>query len=112
MTLRPVEWEIRHPLSGDPIAIARVVHLGSRQEPYTRAVTANPVTELRRLIGYWVSPQDPHDGVLAILEQSTGRAIEGGDQPPRRELVPQKPPPSEKRQPGRPAKPRRHATRA
>lgn len=39
MTLRPVEWEVRLPLSGEAVAIVRAVALGPRGEIYLRAVT-------------------------------------------------------------------------
>lgn len=90
--MQPVEWEVRHPLSGDEVAIVRLLHLDG--EPYYRAVTANPIREMRKLVGYWGSAQEAHDGVLAILELASGRSITGGNQAPNLRPVPQKPPPN------------------
>lgn len=62
MTLRPVEWDVLHPLDGQPLAIIRLVYLGARREPYYRAVTANPDRAERKLIGYWATSvtRTPH----------------------------------------------------
>lgn len=91
VVMQSVEWEVRHPLSGEEIAIVRLIHLEG--EPYYRAVTANPDRAQRKLVGYWGSAQDAHDGVLAILEAASRRSITGGNQAPSMPLVPQKPPP-------------------
>lgn len=99
MTLRPITWEVREPLTGNVMAIIQVVHLGPRQEPYYRSVTANPDPKQRKLVGYWHTPDEANDGTIAIYEQRIGRSLSGGGLPPR-ELVPQKPPP--KRDPNRP----------
>jgi hypothetical protein len=88
------EWEVRTPLDGLPVALVRLVHLGPDREPYYRAVTANPVPERRRLIGYYASPEDAHDAALYMLEQATGRTVTGGGGAARLRPVPQKPPPS------------------
>jgi hypothetical protein len=112
MTLRPVEWEIRHPLSGELVAIVRVVALGARHEWYARAVTPEEERSRRTLIGYWGSPDDAHQGVLALYERRTGRSLAaGGDGAPSVPLVPMKPPPDDAQQ-GMAARPRRHAARA
>ncbi|SDH88663.1 hypothetical protein [Agrococcus jejuensis] len=92
MTMRPVEWEIRHPVSGDLIAILRVVALGPRKEWYARAVTPEPERSRRTLIGYWASPDEAHRGVLALFERRTGRPLGGAATT----LVPMKPPPGER----------------
>lgn len=89
-----VEWEVRTPLDGLPVAVVRLVHLGAAREPYYRAVTANPVPELRRLIGYYASAGDAHDAALYMLEQATGRSVTGGGGAARLQPVPQKPPPA------------------
>lgn len=88
VTLRPVEWEVRLPLSGEAIAIVRAVSLGPRGEVYLRAVTPDAERSQRELIGYWGSPQEAHDGVLALYERRTNRGA-----PPTLPLVSQKPPP-------------------
>lgn len=94
MCLVTVEWEVRLPLTGEPIAFVRAVHLGRRRELYFRAVTANPDPSQRKLIGYWGTPDAAHEGTLAIYEQASGRSLSGGGKPATRELVPQKPPPA------------------
>lgn len=99
MTLRPIQWEVREPLTGNVMAIIQVVHLGPRQEPYYRSVTANPDPSKRKLVGYWGTPNEAHDGTIALYEQRVGRSLSGGGLPPS-ELVPQKPPPA--RDPNRP----------
>ncbi|MGY3128145.1 hypothetical protein ACVWW9_001644 [Agrococcus sp. UYP33] len=111
MTLRPAEWDVLHPLDGHPIAIVRLVQLGTRREPYYRAVSPEPDRALRRLIGYWGTVDEAHEGVLALYERASGRSLAGGDRPPSRPLVPQKPPPGTPQQ-GTPARPRLHAARA
>lgn len=104
MTLRPVEWEVRLPLSGEIVAIVRAVQLGSRGDVYLRAVTPDADRSQRELIGYWASPQEAHDGVLALYERRSNRGV-----PPSLPLVPQKPPP-EANTPGMAARPRVHAS--
>lgn len=52
MTMRPIEWDVLHPLNGQPLAIVRLVYPGPRREPYYRAVTANPDRAQRKLVGY------------------------------------------------------------
>lgn len=111
MTMRPVEWEIRHPVSGDLIAILRVVALGPRREWYARAVTPEADRSRRTLIGYWASPDEAHRGVLALFERRTGRSFPAGAAEPAPPLVPMKPPP-DAHEPGMAARPRRHASRA
>ncbi len=69
MTLRPVEWEVRLPLSGEAVAIVRAVQLGPRGEVYLRAVTPDANRSQRELIGYWGSPQEAHDGVLRTVRE-------------------------------------------
>ena len=69
MTLRPVEWEVRLPLSGEAVAIVRAVQLGAHGDVYLRAVTPDADRSQRDLIGYWASPQEAHDGVLALYER-------------------------------------------
>lgn len=111
MAMRPVEWEVRTPLDGLVVAIVREVELGRRHEHYYRAVTANPDRSQRKLIGYWGSPSDAHDGVLALYEHGTGRSLLGGDTRPSRPLVPQKPPPRVE-PPGMAARPALDSSRA
>lgn len=111
MAMRAVEWEVRTPLEGLVVAIVRLVELGRRREHYYRAVTANPDRSQRRLIGYWGSADDAHDGVLALYEHGTGRSLSGGDTKPSRALVPQKPPPPDE-PPGMAARPAVHSSRA
>lgn len=95
MTMRPVEWEVRHPVSGDAIAVVRVVALGPRREWYARAVTPEHDRAARSLIGYWASPDEAHQGVLALFERRTGRSLAaGGGGAPTLPLVPMKPPPT------------------
>ncbi|WP_144719033.1 hypothetical protein [Agrococcus jejuensis] len=108
MTMRPVEWEIRHPVSGDLIAILRVVALGPRREWYARAVTPEPDRSRRTLIGYWASPDEAHRGVLALFERRTGRSL--GTEAPA-PIVPMKPPPAAG-EPETVARTRRQASRA
>lgn len=94
MALRAVEWEVCTPLDGHLIAIVRLVRLGSRAEPYFRAVTPEADRSQRRLIGYWGSAEEAARGVLALYERATGRALSGGgNRPSTMQLVPQKPPP-------------------
>lgn len=112
MTLRPAEWDVLHPLDGHAIAIVRLVQLGPRREPYYRAVTPELERSQRRLIGYWGGIDEAHEGVLALYEHASGRSLAGGDRPPSRPLVPQKPPPGEGGRAGRPARPRLHSARA
>lgn len=111
MTLRPIEWDVLHPLAGQPLAIIRLVYLGARREPYYRAVTANPDRAARILVGYWGTLDDAHTACLALHEQATGRAISGGDQPPQLQVPARKPPPAA-HESGRAARPRIHAARA
>lgn len=111
MTMRPVEWEIRHPVTGDLVAIVRVVALGPRREWYARAVTPEADRSRRTLIGYWASPDEAHRGVLALFERRTGRSLAAGSTAPSVPLVPMKPPPHEQ-EPGMAARPRHHASRA
>lgn len=99
MTLRPITWEVREPLTGNVMAIIQVVHLGPRQEPYYRSVTANPDPKQRKLVGYWHTPDEAHDGTIALYEHARGASLSGGGLPPK-PLVPQKPPPA--RDPNRP----------
>lgn len=105
MTLRPVEWEVRLPLSGEVVAIVRSVQLGTHGDVYLRAVTPDADRSQRELIGYWASPQEAHDGALALCERRSNP-----DTPPSLPLVPQKPPPEPVR-PGMAARPRLHASR-
>lgn len=100
------------PLSGQVIAIVRAVELGRRRQVYYRAVTSEADRTLRTLIGYWGSPQDAHDGALALYEQSTGCSVAGGGAGPSMELVPQKPPPADPQEAaGMAARPRYHSRR-
>lgn len=100
-----------HPLDGTPLAVVRLLILGPNREPYYRAVSPEPEREQRRLIGYWGSLEHAHDGVLALYEHLSRRSLAGGDMPPSRPLVPQKPPPRvhERRRAARPVK---HSSRA
>lgn len=111
MTLRPIEWEVRLPLSGEVVAIVRALELGRRREHYFRAVMANPDRAQRKLIGYWDSPQDAHDGVLALYELASGHSTAGGGRKPSLTPVPQKPPPVDVEGVGMASRPRAHATR-
>lgn len=106
MTLRPVEWEVRLPLSGEAVAIVRAVQLGPHGEVYLRAVTPDADRSQRELIGYWGSPQEAHDGVLALYERRSNRGAA-----PSLPLVPQKPPPDPTSTRGMAARPRLHASR-
>lgn len=113
MTMRPVEWEIRHPTTGDLIAIVRVVALGARHDWYARAVTPEGDRTLRTLIGYWASPDEAHRGVLALFERRTGRSLAaGGTGAPTVPLVPMKPPPGTPDEPREAARRRDRASRA
>jgi len=105
VTLRPVEWEVRLPLSGEAVAIVRAVSLGPRGEVYLRAVTPDADRSQRELIGYGGSPQEAHDGVLALYERRTNRGL------PTLPLVPQEPPPEPGGVRGTAARPRQHARR-
>lgn len=105
MTLRPVEWEVRLPLSGEAVAIVRAVRLGAHGDVYLRAVTPDADRSQRELIGYWGSPQEAHDGVLALYERRSNPGT-----PPSLPLVPQKPPP-EPTSRGTAVRPRLHASR-
>ncbi|GAA1420506.1 hypothetical protein GCM10009640_09930 [Agrococcus citreus] len=111
MTIRPCEWDVLHPLDGRPPAVIRLLVMGPNREPYYRAVSPEPDRSQRRLIGYWGSLEHAHDGVLALYEHLSQRSLAGGDMPPSRPLVPQKPAPGapEQRRAARPAK---HSTRA
>lgn len=80
MTLRPVEWDVLHPLDGQPLAIIRLVWL--RDEAYYRAVTANPDRTARKLIGYWPDLTTAEQGCLALWEKATGQSIYGGGKKP------------------------------
>lgn len=91
MTLRPIEWDVLHPLDGQPLAIIRLVWIEG--EPFYRAVSANPDREQRKLIGYWGDLDTAHHACLALWEQATGRAISGGNQKPGMTVPAQKPPP-------------------
>lgn len=111
VTLRPVEWDVLHPLDGQPLAIVRLVWLGPRREAYYRAVTANPERAARKLIGYWPTLDDAHTACLALYERATGRSLSAGNRPPSLTVPPQKPPPLEHRE-GMAARPRLHSARA
>ncbi|WP_072312886.1 hypothetical protein [Agrococcus sp. Marseille-P2731] len=111
MTLRPTEWDVLHPLSGQPLAIIRLLWLGPRREPYYRAVTANPRRELRKLVGYWGTLDDAHTACLAMHERAAGRSVDGGDRAPTLQVPAQKPPPATQR-PGMAARPQLHSSRA
>ena len=67
--------------------------------------------ERRRLLGYWGTLEEAHEAALALLEQRTAQAIEGGGRPPSRQVPPQKPP-SAPYPTGQPARPRLHSSRA
>ena len=110
MTIRPTEWGVLHPLDGSPLAVIRVVWLGPMREPYYRVVSANPDRSQRKLAGYWSNLDEAHTAALALYEQATGRAIGAGDQKPKLRVPPQKPPP-DPHEPGRAARPERHASR-
>lgn len=88
-----VEWEVRGPLDGLPIAIVRLLHLGEHHEPYWRAVTAENDPRRRQLIGYYGSAGDAHDASIHHAEQRAQRSLAGGNRPPSARYVPQKPPP-------------------
>jgi hypothetical protein len=111
VTLRPIEWDVLHPLDGQPLAVVRLIWLGPRREPYYRAVTANPDRDARKLIGYWGNLDDAHTACLALYERATGRALGAGDRAPQLQVPPQKPPP-ERFEPGVAARPRVHSSRA
>lgn len=111
MTLRPVEWDVLHPLTGQPLAIIRLVWLGARREPYYRAVTANPDRAARKLVDYWGTLDDAHAAVLALYERATGQSISGGNAKPTLQAPAQKPPPAALEQ-GKAARPRLHASRS
>lgn len=111
VTNRPVEWDVLHPLDGSMIAIIRLVWLGPRREARYRAVSPEADRGERTLIGYWETLDAAHEGVLALYERVIGRSLGGGNLPPSRPLVPQAPPPGGA-EPGRPARPARHSSRA
>lgn len=98
---------MRLPLSGEAVAIVRAIALGPRGEIYLRAVTPDADRSQRGLIGYWGSPQEAHDEVLALYERRINRGA-----PPTLPLVPQKPPPEPGGVCGQAARPRLHASRA
>lgn len=77
--MRPIEWDVLHPLNGQPLVIVRLVYLGPRRGPYYRAVSANPDRALRKLVGYWGTLEDAHTGCFALYEQATGESIAGGN---------------------------------
>lgn len=52
MTLRPVDWNVFHPLDRQPLAITRLIYLGARRERCFRAVPASADRARRALIGY------------------------------------------------------------
>lgn len=115
MTVRPVEWDVLHPLDGRPIAVVRLLVLGPNREPYYRAVSPETDRTQRRLIGYWGTLDHAHDGVLALYEHASRRSLSGGDLPPSRTLVPQKAPPGERtpeHRTGYAARPAKHGSRA
>lgn len=111
MTLRPIEWDVLHPLDGSALAVVRVVWLGPKREPYYRVVSANPDRALRKLAGYWGNLDEAHNAALALYELATGESICGGDRPPRLEVPSQKPRPGPFES-GRAARPERHGARA
>lgn len=111
MTMRPIEWDVLHPLNGQPLAIVRLVYLGPRREPYYRAVTANPDRAQRKLVGYWGTLDDAHTGCLALYEQASGESVAGGNTKPHMQAPAQKPPP-EPHTPGTAARPELHAARS
>lgn len=104
MTIKPCEWDVLHPLDGRPLAIVRLLTLGPDREPYYHRAQ-------RRPIGYWGSLERAHDGVLALYEHMSRRSLAGGDMPPSRPLVPQKPPPGVPER-GRAATPVKPSSRA
>lgn len=110
MTIRPAEWDVLHPLDGSCIAVVRLVMLGPQREPYYRAVTPQQDRSKRVLLGYWASLELAHEAALALLEQRTGEAIEGGGRRPSRHVPPQKPP-SAPYPTGEPTRPDRHGKR-
>lgn len=94
MTSRPIEWDALHPLSGQPLAIVRLVYLGPSSEPYYRAVSANPERAARKLVGYRGSLANVHTACLALHEQATVASIAGGAAKPHMQVPAQKPPPA------------------
>lgn len=109
MGLSAIEWMLRHPLSGHPIALVRLVQLGAARESYFRAVTPEADSSARQLIGYWGSLDDAERGTLALYERASGASISGAGAPgPSLALIPQKPPPTSPT-PGRAAAPAQHA---
>jgi hypothetical protein len=109
--MRPMERDVLHPLDGAHVAIVRLVLLGPTSEPFYRAVTPEPDRTRRELLGYWGTLEEAHEAALALLEQRTGQAIEGGGRPPSRQVPPQEPP-SAPHPTGQPARPRLHSSRA
>lgn len=110
MTLRPVEWDVLHPLDGSSIAVVRLVWLGPKRENYYRAVTHDADRSKRRLLGYWGTLNEAHEASLAAWELVTGSSISGGDRLASRAIPPQKPPP-EPYESGRAAGPEKHGAR-
>ena len=95
MSLRPVEWEILHPLDTRPLAIVRLLELGDAREAYYRAVTCERDPARRRLLGYWGSLEHARLGVLALYERSSGHPIGGVASPAGLlPLIPWKPAPT------------------
>jgi ribosomal protein S16 len=92
VTTRPVEWDVLHPLDGAHVAVIRLMLLGPKREPFYRVVTPEPDRSRRQLLGYWGTLDEAHEAALALLEQHTGEAIEGGGRKSSRRVPPQKPP--------------------
>lgn len=100
VSLTAVEWVLRHPLEGRPLAIIRLLYLGVPAERYYRAVTWHSDSSGRRLLGYWGSEAEAAASVLALYERQEGR--------PQAHLVQWKPPPATVQRHGRAASPAEH----
>lgn len=110
--MRAIEWEIRHPLSAQLIAIVRLLELGPRREQYFRAVTGDRDAAQRRLLGYWASLDEARRAVLALEERSSGLSIGGvTDSAQMLPLLPWKPAPAPARS-GLAARPAKHGKSA
>lgn len=65
----PIEWEITHPASPEPIAVIRKLRLGAGRVLYFRAVTYDVDSRKRELIGYWGSLDEAAQNVHGLFER-------------------------------------------
>lgn len=67
--IHPVEWEISHAASKEPIALIRRLRLGAGRVLYYRAITWDADPSKRELIGYWGTLDEAAQNVYGLYER-------------------------------------------